>query len=312
MLRAMPWFVSVMIHAGIGAVALFVVVAVARVRSGDDEGPIVIPQSFTDPALATGTPGGAPHAGEADPTREAAQNKLRDVLKNDGWAKSDSTADLGHLLQGSAAPADLPVIARGSDGLAGGGDVSLYGTPSAGGGSGPRTNFYGTGGNATRIVYIIDRSGTMIDNFPSVLQETIRSVNHLVPLQFFNAVMVSDRATLVGGMYLERATQEAKRDFAAKISQYVAEGKNDDELPPFQDAFEKAFAMKPQLVFFLTDGHFSPQLVDVVERLNQGHRIHINTLAFVTEEEGYKEQLQMLAKINGGEYRFISERDLGK
>ena len=40
--------------------------------------------------------------------------------------------------------------------------------------------------------------------------------------------------------------------------------------------------------------------------------VRINTLAFVTEDAKCAEQLKNLAKGNGGTYKFVSEKDLGK
>ena len=149
----------------------------------------------------------------------------------------------------------------------------------------------------------------MLDNTDYLKKETTRSVGNLVPLQFFSVIMVSDTAAVVGEPRLQRATSEAKRGFMVKLDDFVAEGQNDDLLPPFQEAFEKAFAMKPQLVYFLTDGHFSPQLVDMVRRLNREGKVHINTIAFVNHEPSYEDQLKELANKNGGVYHFVSARE---
>jgi len=70
--------------------------------------------------------------------------------------------------------------------------------------------------------------------------------------------------------------------------------------------------MKPQLIYFLTDGAFDPQLFDHVKSLNKDHKVHINTLAFVNADPRYESQLKDLAKQNGGSYKFVSEKDLGR
>ena len=182
-----------------------------------------------------------------------------------------------------------------------------------GGGVGPKSAFYGTGGNATRIVYILDCSGSMLDNFEFLKKEAISSVNNLVPLQFFAVVLVSDHVIPIGPNQLQCALPEAKKQFAEQLGKQNAEGQNDDLLLPFQQAFERSvFAMKPELIYFLTDGHFDDTLIKVVNQLNRDKKVHINTLAFVTEEAAYKQQLEGLARENGGVYKFIPERELGQ
>ena len=316
--KSLPWLVSLTFHLGLFLIIVFVIYATRRALTTDADNEIVIPTSFTDPALSP-TPGPTAPGSGGDPTRDAAQNNLKDVLKSEGWSQDHSVQNVAGLLEGQTAQADIDFIARGTGGStgagkagsgdSGGGPAAPYGTPGGGTGPGFKSSFYGTGGNANRIVYIIDHSGSMMDNFDYLKVETKRSVNQLVPLQFFSVIMVSDTASVIGIPQLQRATDDKKREFIAKLDDYVAEGQNDDLLPPFQEAFEKAFAMRPQLIYFLTDGHFDPRLADVVQKLNVQHKVHINTLAFVNHEASYEDQLQGLANKHGGVYKFISERD---
>jgi hypothetical protein len=90
------------------------------------------------------------------------------------------------------------------------------------------------------------------------------------------------------------------------------EGANDNLLAPFEQAFNRAFALKPELIYFLTDGKFGDGLISKVNQMNRDKKVHINTIAFVTEEPAYKQQLEQLAKENGGSYKFVRDADLGK
>ena len=315
--RAFPWLMSGTLHASFLFVAFFIWFVARSAMHLDDVQQLVIPVSFSDPSFSA-TPG-APSAGSGgDPSRAAAQAKLVDMMKSDGWAQSEANQNIAGLLSGETAKDEIDIIRRGSGGTAGagwrgpvrGGDRCLRMGARGGNGGVPfKSNFYGTGGNATRIVYIIDHSGSMLDNFDYLRKETTRSVGNLVPLQFFSVIMVSDTAAVVGEPRLQRATSDAKRAFMTTLEEFVAEGQNDDLLPPFQEAFEKAFAMKPQLIYFLTDGHFSPQLREVVQKLNREGKVHINTIAFVNHEPSYEDQLKELANRNGGVYHFVSARE---
>lgn len=317
-LKALPWIVSGIFNTTFFLIVAFVVYGASHALEHDSEEQIIIPTSFTDPSLAT-TASESPGTG-SDPNRDAAQNNLKDVLKADGWAQVGSSQNIAGLLEGQTAQTDIDFIARGTGGStgvgaagsgdAGGGPISPYGTPGGNGGAAFKSSFYGTSGNASRIVYVLDHSGSMLDNFDYLKKETKHSIGNLLPLQYLSVIMVSETASVIGpSNTLQRATVETRKDLLTQLDDYVAEGKNDDLLPPFQEAFEKAFAMKPQLIYFLTDGHFDPRLMEVVGQLNADHKVHINTLAFVNHDPSYEDQLRDLAKRNGGVYKFISERD---
>jgi hypothetical protein len=191
------------------------------------------------------------------------------------------------------------------------GAVAAYGTPGGGAGAGLRTVFYGSTGNATRIVYILDQSSSMVDNFEFLKIQTLKSVNNLVPLQSFAVILVTGKATMVGPGGMQRALPEAKKQFGELISHVVADGGNDNLLGPFEQAFREAFALDPELIYFLTDGKFGEGLGAKVKELNKEKRVHINTIAFVTEEALYKGQLQQLAEENGGKYKFVPQKEVG-
>lgn len=323
---AFPWMVSFMLHLGVGLVFVFTMYAFGGAAADNVPDPIVIPSSFEDPSLTTGTPGGVPHPGTGDdPNRDAAQDKLKEVMKADGWAQNQSDANAASFLDGATADNDALMITSGSGGSIGkgaggagrgeGGPIAPYGTPGGGTQAGPKSSFYGTGGNAVRIVYILDHSGSMLDNFDYLRKEVKKSTEAMAPIQKFNIVMVSESAAVIGpkGAALPWATVEFKREVVNKLyTEFRAQGRNDDLLPPFKEAFEEAFKMKPQLIFFLTDGHFDPKLMEVVNGLNKDKKVIINTLAFVNRGAEYEEQLQKLSKENGGKYKFVAENDLGQ
>ena len=322
MVRVVPWMASVVVHIGLGIVAGLVIYWTYHAFAAGSDRVIVIPSSFEDPALSD-HPGGSPHPGQdGDPSKDAA-DALRKLAQSDGWQHTTS-AD---MLAGMGTGPDPAWIAPGSGGGAsdgsaiGMGDPAPYRNSGGGAGNGPRTSYYGTGGNARKIVYIIDNSGSMVDHYmgpkTGVKAETIRSINNLVPLQYFGVVTVSDRAIVV--MNLVRAIPENKTDFQRRFADSVAEGANDDVLAPFQEAFKQALAMKPDLVYFLTDGGFHPKLVPVVKDLNKDVGAKICTLEFDryngADRSGdtiYTTLLKDLAGENGGVYRFVSDKDAGR
>jgi len=317
-----PWVVSVLLHAGVGLIFVFMVYAVqaANEKNEKDREVIVIPSAFSDP----GTPGGIPNPGTGGGPQDAAQDKVKEVLKNDGWAQTESDSKTNSFLQGASAENDALFISAGSGGSVGkggggagvgeGGPIAPYGVPGGGQGSGPKSSFYGTGGgNVTRIVYILDHSGSMLDYYDFLKQEANKSIGGLVPVQAFNIVMVAEEAKVLGPKAdLVRATTDNRRSLLGKLNDTRAQGKNDDELSMFKEAFEQAFAMKPQLIYFLTDGRAAPEIADVVKNMNKDKRVRVMTYAFIQISPDAEDMLKKVATENGGKYRFVRESDLGR
>jgi len=217
-------------------------------------------------------------AAQPDPVGDPAQQATSDLARHDGWAPHPST---------NMAP------------------------PS--GGAGPKSSFYGTGGGATRIVYILANSDSMVGDFDYLRRELKRSVNTLLPIQQFGVIVLSEQVATLTNMI--RATSEANRDIATKIDALVAQGPNDHPLAPCKDAFVHAFGMKPQLIYFVTNGTFDPKLVDELKALNKDRKVCINTIEFVTSADnaGFQklaEQLKTLAVENGGTFRRVTEQDM--
>ena len=171
--------------------------------------------------------------------------------------------------------------------------------------------FYGTADSAKKIVYVLDFSGSMLDTLDFLREEVNRSVNALTPEQSFNVVAFSE---WVSAIYpeLQKPTPEVKKDLALKMQNIRSSSGPDDMLEPYQKAFEAAFQMQPEVIYFLTDGRFDPRLVDLVTKnLNKDKKVRVNTLGFVINDSISEDQLKELAKKNGGEYKFVSEKDLG-
>lgn len=176
-------------------------------------------------------------------------------------------------------------------------------------GAGAATQFFGLPAAGQRIVYILDHSGSMIDTFEFLQAEAGRAISALDEKQRLGVILFS--ATIEPlSKELQPATADTKGALIKKLSQYRAEGQNDDVLEPFESAFERAFAMKPDTIYFLDDGHFPDALLVSLRKLNADHKVTIHTLAFVNHDPLYEGALERLAKENGGQYKFVAEKDL--
>jgi hypothetical protein len=71
---------------------------------------------------------------------------------------------------------------------------------------------------------------------------------------------------------------------------------------------ERAFQVRPDLIYFLTDGDFDPALVERLRVLNRDEKVRVFTIAYVSE--GGRILLEQIARENDGDFRFVSEHDI--
>ena len=83
-------------------------------------------------------------------------------------------------------------VGVGGDGGEGGGAMAPFGPPGGGMGIGLQAPFIGISGNAKRVVYICDASGSMLDKFDVLQNELRKSVDVLNPIQSFNIIFFRD------------------------------------------------------------------------------------------------------------------------
>ncbi|MCL2641018.1 MAG: hypothetical protein FWD53_09260 [Phycisphaerales bacterium] len=164
---------------------------------------------------------------------------------------------------------------------------------------------------AKRIVYVVDFSEAVGEELEGLKSELLRSILNMIPVQPFDVVMVSDKAEAMHGE-LKRASAEVKKEAKEKIAAMKLKGKNDGKLEPFKEGFEKAFAMQPDRIYFLTVSSFDPELVAAVKQLNEKKKVRVNALGWVKEDEGRDELLRTMAEENGGKFKHVTKADLEK
>jgi hypothetical protein len=172
-----------------------------------------------------------------------------------------------------------------------------------GGGSGKGVGFFGTRARADTVVFVVDMSGSMNDGrrFDRAVDELIRSLNAMVPSQkffvfFYNGVTYP---------MLEMRTAKlmpATPGNRSKVIKWIKKLEPDGDTAP-EEALVRSLRMKPQVIYFLTDGEIPDTTRDTVKKYNSDHKIVVHTIAFVTEEGA--EQLRGIAKDNRGKYRFV-------
>ena len=278
--------------------------------------------------LATKEVGGIVNPGiNDDKNRPAGQEVDPTVTQSENWASARSTTLDRNLVSGAgdAVPTVIGVGGNktGADnkglgtGVAGGGGLAGFRLPGGGSGIGPRGAVFGNGGNAFRIVFICDGTGTMFDGrkLPLLYRELNTTIAKLTPKQSYGVVFfregerpVSESVVAVDKTQLLPAIPvNAKKtsDFLAKLTV----GGRTKPIP----AIELAFQLKPQLVYFLSDGAFDDldtydEVVNRFRKLNPDKTVRVNTIIFTNTRESTaalkaaQDTMKKIATENGGTF----------
>jgi len=232
-------------------------------------------------------------------TEATADALLEDVLA--APAASDADALPMVSLPSLSGVGALPGPGTGGGGGSGGG---------SGGGIGPGlgagTEFFGTEERAASFGYVIDRSGSMTDRGAINLakRELLASLRRLPPDTRFGVVFYDNAPTTFldtgGRPSLMPATTTNKARLEDRLAQITADGGTNHE-----DALRAGIALKPEVIFFLTDGQ------DLNDRqandlIRDAGAIRIHAVEFgIGPDTGTSVPLRTLAYGTGGTYRYI-------
>ncbi len=326
--NVLPFVTSLSVHLGIVLIG-WLLFRPEQLFKAKVEEQIIVP----DAAIVEGADvGGIPNPGlGGDPTRAAAQDITADAGASDSWADKPSQTLQANLLGGgeteatadtmiglgSSAASAVKAPGAGAGTNDGSGQIAPFGVPGGGGGIGPKANFLGISGNAKRVVYICDATGTMLGlKFDLLQKQLYKAIDILKPIQGFNVIFF--RGGDSDAEWAQPFSQElvvANPQNKQKIRQFIEGmtelGKGTNPLP----ALKQAFAQKPQLIYFLTDGQFDnvvgyEQVLAEVSRLNADKSVKINTIAFMSEDVKAEQALEKMARDNGGRYVKKTDRDL--
>lgn len=189
----------------------------------------------------------------------------------------------------------------------GGGEGSGGGSGGGvGKGFGPGTEFFGAKEQGDSFVYAIDCSGSMTRNdaLGVAKRELLASLNRLPFAARFGVVFYNQKPTVFpdpsGKPAMMPATLEAKARVRTRLREIPADGSTNHML-----ALKAALALKPEVLFFLTDADFlTASEVDEVIRLAGPTRIQ--TVQFGDGPDvGDSTLLRKLATGTGGSYRYL-------
>jgi hypothetical protein len=314
----LPLATSIVFHIAIILVGFFLYKGVQAVVAEVAQEQLVIPDTTI---VKDGIVGGIPNPGLDDPNRMATQDKI-DVADSEGW--SDRKTNLSQSLAGDSVQAVDTIIAAGPNsgfgaggldpgvGPSGNGELAAFGPAGGGAGNGPKAPAFGVTGNAFKIAYVCDSSGSMLSKMPQLKDELTKAVGALEPVQAFNVIFFADPdvkpQTLADHLLMANPPNKVK--YSAFIQRVNASGST-DPLP----GLELAFAQHPQLIYLLTDGDFpdNDKVLKRVRELDKDKKVRLNTIVFTSPKDadkGIVQLMQTLAEEFGGQYRVVAPDDL--
>ncbi len=328
--NVLPFLTSLGLHAALILIGFLTIKAAVVITQVVKE-QIIIP----DAAIVEGAPvGGIKNPGLGnDADRRAEQDKYPDVqADSQGWSDKPSQTLTASLVGGGSGDANNTnsVIGLGVGGLGsgkgagagkgvglgggdsdGGGALAPFGVPGGGGGIGPKSPFMGISGNAMKVAYVCDASGSMMQKGDLLKQQLQRAIDVLKPIQAFDVVFFKQD----DAAYLSRQLILAKPDNKRKAYDFltgVTFTGSTDPIPGLKIAFDA----NPQLIYLLTDGDFpdNAKVLAYIADRNKDKRIKINTIAFMSETASAGGSIETLLKTiandNGGTFRSVTDKDL--
>ena len=290
---ALPWGISLCFHAAIVLMLVFLVTTIS-LPTDSILVPVLISDNVKRLPIDRRTPDDPPLRLDTRRRRAAPHGLPRPELKN-------LMSEVPGRMRTDLALISLPMGPAG--GPLGPGRLRTWGDD-----GGPDMYSVGppAGENPAKICYVIDRSGSMLENFDYLRAELKRSIGRLSPDQEFHVIFFSTgRPIELPPRRLVPATQLNKR-MAFDFLDTIVPRDRTDPAP----ALERAFAVGPEMMYFMTDGEFDPGVVDKVRQWNRRPQVVINTLAFVYQ--GGSRLLRQIAADNRGRYKFVTEDMLSR
>ena len=325
----LPLATSIILHAGIIGLGFATYETYKAIKNVVEEQTIIPDAAIVDGAEV----GGIVNPGlGGDPNMAAAQDEMKDVpTQSDAWASKPSDSLTASLAGAQGETSDNTIgigpnsafgSAKGAEGgvgtgEAGGGAMAPFGVPGGGGGMGPKFMGIGSDSGVRKVVYICDATGTMLGlKFDLLKQQLAKAVDILKPIQQFNVIFFrggsnDDAWSLPMFKGLEVANPANKQKAFKIMNETSVLGAGTNPIP----ALKQAFAQKPQLIYFLTDGEFNnyasyEDVLAEVAKLNADKTVKVNTILMMSDDAQAEKTLKAMASQNGGVFKKVLETDL--
>jgi hypothetical protein len=287
--QAMPWVLSGLFHVGLFLVmmflAMFITPADAKVQAYTaDSASLTAPEKMSLPTQASSSP----RAKASAPHRSSSRQPVEALAANSGRTSRKLSDMVGRASGPTGLDVDGPV---GSDV-----DGDPFPKPLPG---------------AYNVVYVVDRSGSMLESFDDVRWAMLDSIGRLGKERYFHVILFAQHKPLENGPRRLVRADGPNRKQAYRFLLEVRPHGQTDPVP----AIERAFAVlrnarkRGKIIHLLTDGRFSDneKVFATIAKLNHDKSVRINTTLYGNRPPEADQTLRKIAKENGGQYRFVAQ-----
>ena len=297
----LPWAISILLHLGIGLLAVFFVWSGALQEEEEDN---IVPEARMlndEPSELLTYSENLEVQATTDVPKEI---QTQEVAKGDPLSQISMETDSDLALIGVTGSKALPAGSKiGKDKLG--------------------VGMYGLGGNARTVVYVVDASGSLIDSLPFVINELKDSFRKLSDEQRFTVIFFQ-RDTAIEVPVPTRGMKIANRENIKQVSDWITLDQGNivprGSSNPVE-AIRLALGYKPDLIYILSDditgkGRYAVDQQDLLTMIEQtkkargAGKTRINTIQFL-----YPDPLGTLEKIadqNEGRYRYVDQSVVGR
>lgn len=176
-----------------------------------------------------------------------------------------------------------------------------------GNGVGDGNGYFGMKADRKSIVFVVDASNSMNHPYPGIARtrfgrvklELFKTISQMTEEQKFFVIFFAEDALPMPARNLVSATPENQKLAMEWIGGIRTFGNTEP-----QNAVVMALKLKPDVIYFLTDGNFDRDTVKSAKRHNPT-KIPIHTIGF--GDNTGEVRMKEIAELTGGTYRFIPE-----
>lgn len=174
----------------------------------------------------------------------------------------------------------------------------------------PDVTFCGLRQPARHVVYLVDRSGSMLEMFHEVRHEVLSSIARLKASQTFHVIFFSADGPLENPPKCLVPADVGAKIAASKFLWEVAPQGRSDSLPAIGRAFQvlrDAPEGGGRVIFLVTDGVFpdNSKVVAAIADANKGRAVRVHTILVGDRSPAAEKVLRKIAAGNGGLFKFV-------
>ncbi len=199
-----------------------------------------------------------------------------------------------------------PLVLPGVDVAGAGNALSAVGTGGGGTAIGPVSRFFGQAGNAYKVVYVVDLSASLWRYSDQIAREMQDSIRDLLPTQEFHIVLAMPREIREFEPRRLVPANARYKNMANDLLKVITRMPDPGEADPIE-AMRRAFAARPELIYFLTDGQYQKiesDLLTTLKQLNPDGAVKITVVGF-DPSPSTRAFLELIARQHGGHCRFV-------